>query len=196
MIQAIASFERGDKASCLAHVETASVKLRKLLLYLYEKMNEPYVSRAIWVRHVSGVHSWGMTHEADQCPVEYGGLSGSQIPLFGAVDAFLGIQRYHTNAQHKMQISKNCRNFTEALRRYSFRHQLTGNSDKDVAIENALQQIIKQLRVSPHPHTCVKIQILAHQTSPADQVPNSPSEPCTRSGPFVTSRPLRPRGFP
>lgn len=148
MIQAMVSFERGDKRSCLAYVETASTKLRKVLLYLYERMNEPYVSRAIWVRHVSGVHSWGMTHESDRCPVEYGGLSGSQILLFLAVDAFLGIERYHTSAQHKMHISKNFRNVAETIRRCSFRHQLTGKSDEDVAIENAFQRIIKQLRVS------------------------------------------------
>ncbi|KAG6358548.1 hypothetical protein INS49_012065 [Diaporthe citri] len=166
MIQAMVSFERGDKRSCLAHVETASTKLRKVLLYLYEKMNEPYVSRAIWVRHVSGVHSWGMTHESDRCPVEYGGLSGSQILLFLAVDAFLGIERYHTNAQHKMHILKNFRNVAETIRRHSFRHQLTGKSDEDVAIENAFQRIIKQLRSFRAVH---KVRAVRYLSAPAPE---------------------------
>ena len=147
MIQSIISFERGDKKSCLAYIETALVSLRKVMQNLYEKMNDPHVERAIWVRHVSGIHSWGLTLETDEPPVEYGGLSGSQILLFLAVDAFLGINRYHSDGELKMQISRNMRDVAATIRRYSFRNQLSEKSEDDVAIGKMLNRMVKQLRV-------------------------------------------------
>lgn len=115
---------------------------------LYEKMNDPHVSRTIWVRHVSGIHSWGLTLETDDPPVEYGGLSGSQILLFLAVDAFLGIDRYHSDDELKMHISRNMRDVAATIRRYSFRKLLSEKSKDDIAIGKALDGMVKQLRVS------------------------------------------------
>jgi hypothetical protein len=148
MIQAIIAFERGDKKSCLAHIETAFINLRKVMQNLYEKMNDPHVARAIWVRHVSGIHGWGLTLETDDPPVEYGGLSGSQILLFLAVDAFLGIDRYHSDGELKMHISRNTRDVAATIRRYSFRKLLSEKSEDDIAIGKALERMVKQLRVS------------------------------------------------
>lgn len=148
MIQAVIAFERRDKRSCLAHVETAFINLRKVMQFVYERMNNPHIARAIWVRHVSGIHSWGLTLEADDPPVEYGGLSGSQSLLFLAVDAFLGIERYHSDSELKMHISGNMRDVAATFRRYSFRKLLTEKSEDDIAIENALRRMVNQLRVS------------------------------------------------
>ncbi|KAL2867572.1 uncharacterized protein BJX67DRAFT_371908 [Aspergillus lucknowensis] len=146
IIQAILTFERGDKKACLGHVETASMNLRKVMQNLYTKMNDPYVSRAIWVRHVSGIHSWGLTIETDDPPVEYGGLSGSQILLFLAVDAFLGVDRYHSDGELKMHISRNMRDVAAAIRRHSFRRLLSEKSEDDVRIAKALEGMVRQLR--------------------------------------------------
>lgn len=148
MTQAIVSFERGDKKSCLAHINIAFIHLRKLMQHLYDKMNDPNVARAIWVRHVSGIHSWGLTLETDNPPVEYGGLSGSQILVFLAVDAFLGIDRYHTDEELKMHISRNMRDAAATIRRSSFRKLLSEKFEDDIAIEKALERMVKQLRVS------------------------------------------------
>jgi hypothetical protein len=148
MIKAIVAFEKGDKKACLTHIETISISLRKVMLNLFEKMTDAHVSRAVWVRHISGIHGWGLTLETDNPPIVYGGLSGSQILLFLAVDAFLGINCYHSDAQQKMQISRNIRDVAEAIRKYSFRKNLSERSADDVAIEKALQAMIKQLRVS------------------------------------------------
>jgi hypothetical protein len=111
-------------------------------------MNDPHVARSIWVRHVAGVHSWGLTHETDNPPVEYGGLSGSQILLFLAVDAFLGIDRYHQEDQQKRHISRNLRHVATTIGKYSFRNQLSEKSEVDIAIEQTFQRMVKQLRVS------------------------------------------------
>ncbi|KAH6645348.1 hypothetical protein BKA67DRAFT_595736 [Truncatella angustata] len=166
IIQAIISFERGDKKSCLAHIETVSINLRKVLLNLYEKMNDPHVARAIWVRHISGVHSWGLTHETDGSPVEYGGLSGSQILLFLAVDAFLGIDRYHSDDQQKRHISLNLRNVAATIRRYSFRKLLSEKSEDDIALENAFQRMVKQLRSFRAVH---KVRAVRYLSAPAPE---------------------------
>ncbi len=142
--------------SCLAHVETAFINLRKVMQNLYDKMNDPHVARTIWVRHVSGIHSWGLTLETDDPPVEYGGLSGSQILLFLAVDAFLGIDRYHTDEELRMHISQNMRDVAATIRKTSFRKLLSESIEEDVALEKALGRMVKQLRVS---------KLKAHQTA-------------------------------
>jgi hypothetical protein len=111
-------------------------------------MNDPHVARAIWVRHVAGVHSWGLTHETDNPPIEYGGLSGSQILLFLAVDAFAGIDRYHSEDQQKRHISRNLRHVAATIGRHSFRKLLSERSEDDIAIGKAFQRMAKQLRVS------------------------------------------------
>lgn len=148
LLQAIIAFERGDKKSCLAHVEIAYIHLRKVMQMLYEKMHEPNLSRAIWVRHVSGILSWGLTHDVDGSLVAFGGLSGSQILLFLVVDAFLGIDRYHTDAELKMHIPKNMRDVAATMGRYSFRKHLSEKSEDDIAIGKTLTRMVKQLRVS------------------------------------------------
>lgn len=129
-------------------METISFHLRKLLRNLYEKMNDPHVARAIWVRHVAGVHSWGLTHEKDNHSVEYGGLSGSQILLFLAIDAFLGIDRYHSEDQQKRHISRNLRGVATTISKHSFRHQLSEKSEQDIAMRKTFQNMVNQLRVS------------------------------------------------
>ncbi|KAJ6184692.1 hypothetical protein N7519_005993 [Penicillium mononematosum] len=166
MIQAIIAFERRDKKLCLAHIETALINLRKVMQNLYVKMNDPHVSRAIWVRHISGIHSWGLTLETDDPPVEYGGLSGSQILLFLAVDAFLGIDRYHSDEELKMHISRNMRDFSATIRRYSFRKLLSEKSEDDIAIGKALEGMVKQLRSFRAVH---KIRAVRYLSAPAPE---------------------------
>lgn len=123
------------------------------MLNLYDKMTDPQVARKIWARNIVGIHGWGLTLETHDPPTVHGGLSGSQILLFLAVDAFLGIERYHTDSQLKMQISQNLREVAASFRRHSFRRLLSEKSPDDIAIGKALDQMVKQLRVSERaPH--------------------------------------------
>lgn len=146
MVRAIISFEQGDKSSSLTFVQIALAHLRNVLQNLYERMNDPYVVRSVWVRHVSGIHSWGAALESDEKSIEYGGLSGSQILLFLTVDAFLGIGRYHSEDEMKMHISKNMRDLCTVIGKHSFRKQLS-KQPEDLAISEVLDGMIKQLRV-------------------------------------------------
>ncbi|KAI1745730.1 hypothetical protein F4680DRAFT_443200 [Xylaria scruposa] len=166
MIQAIVASERGDKKSCLAHSETAFVNLRKVMRFVYERMNDPYIARSIWVRHVSGIHSWGLTLETDDPPVEYGGLSGSQALLFMAVDAFLGINQYHSDSELKMHVSGNMRDVAAAFRRHSFRNLLSEKSEDDIAIRNVLKQMANQLRSFRAVH---KVRAVRYLSAPAPE---------------------------
>lgn len=151
IIQAMMSYGQGDKKAALAYTEAVFEHLRKLILYLYDNMNDPNVSRAIWVRHVSGIHSWGLTSDSENGPIEYGGLSGSQTLIFLSVDAFLGIASYHSDDETKMHISKNMRNVYVAMQRHCFRPSLAkGGSVEDLAIGEVMDRIVKQMRVRHH----------------------------------------------
>ncbi|KAI0123701.1 hypothetical protein BJ170DRAFT_598904 [Xylariales sp. AK1849] len=160
IIQAIISFEQGDKASSLAYIETALNYLRKLLQNLYEKMNDPHVARSVWVRHVSGIHSWGATVKSDKSSIEYGGLSGSQILTFLAVDAFLGLAPYQSDGEMKMHISKNMREVCATIRKHSFRGKLSERPE-DAAISEALDRITKQMRTFRVVHKARAVRYLS-----------------------------------
>ena len=116
--------------------------------YLYEHMNEPHVARSVWVRHVSGIHSWGAADASYDNEIEYGGLSGSQILLFLAVDAFLGLYHYHAEDEMKMHISGNMRNVCAVITAHSFRKKLSEKNPHDIALGKVFDQMVKQLRVS------------------------------------------------
>lgn len=153
MIHATISFDQNDKTSALSHIEVALKHLRIVLQNLYEKMNNAHVARSIWVRHVSGIHSWGLI-ESNENPVEYGGLSGSQILTFLVLDGFLGIDRYHSDHEMKMHISKNMRDLCATFNKYSFRKKLS-DAPEDLAIRGVMDRMVKQLRVSVQLDICI-----------------------------------------
>lgn len=150
MIRAIISFEQGDKLLALTNIEEAHKSLRKLLRNVYQKMKEPYIARSVWVRYIAGIHGWGMTNKSDKVLTEYGGLSGSQILVFSAVDAFLGLIPYHSEELLEMHVSKNMRDLCDVLGNHSFRNSLSGTEgqEEDTAIRKALDCMVKELRVS------------------------------------------------
>ncbi|OAQ99174.1 hypothetical protein LLEC1_01748 [Akanthomyces lecanii] len=167
IIQAMMSYGQGDKKAALAFTEAVFEHLRKLILYLFDNMNDPNVSRAIWVRHVSGIHSWGLTADSEHGPVEYGGLSGSQTLIFLSVDAFLGIPSYHSDDEIKMHISKNMRNVFAAMQRHCFRpHLAKSGSAEDLAIIEVMDRIVKQMRTFRGVH---KVRAVRFLSAPAPE---------------------------
>ncbi|KAI0867765.1 hypothetical protein GGS24DRAFT_507467 [Hypoxylon argillaceum] len=145
MIKAIGSFEKGDKIATLEYSKVASHHLRKVFKNIYEHMNDLHVAHSVWAKHISGIHGWAMKLESDKNQVEYGGLSGSQILVFQAVDAFLGLSSYHPDHEIAWHISRNMRFLSTALRVHSFRKRLSKSHD-DASIGTVLDQMIKQLR--------------------------------------------------
>lgn len=147
------SFEQGDKASCLAHTETILTRLRPLLCAVARKMNDPHIARAVWARHIGGVHGWAAAAEDESgggssYSQSVGGLSGSRILLFGVLDAFLGIAPYQPDGGEKeMHMSRNMRRVCMAVEAHSFRGRL-GDGAGNEAIGEALDRGVKQLRVS------------------------------------------------
>ncbi|TQV90868.1 Indoleamine 2,3-dioxygenase [Cordyceps javanica] len=167
IIQAMMSYQRGDKKAALAYTEAVFEHVRKLILHLYNNMNEPNVSRAIWVRHVSGIHSWGLTSDSEHGPVEYGGLSGSQTLIFLAMDAFIGVPSYHSEDEIKMHICKNMRNVFAAMKRHCFRPKLEkGGSAEDLAIIEVMDRIVKQMRTFRGVH---KVRAVRFLSAPAPE---------------------------
>ncbi|KAJ3493701.1 hypothetical protein NLG97_g4565 [Lecanicillium saksenae] len=167
IIRAMISYEQGDKRSALSYTEAIFEHVRKLVLYLYNNMNDPNISRAIWVRHVSGIHSWGLTSDSEHGPVEYGGLSGSQTLIFLAIDAFLGIVSYHSEEEIRMHISKNMREVFAAMKKYCFRSELSkGGSAEDQAIMKVMDRIVKQMRTFRGVH---KVRAVRFLSAPAPE---------------------------
>ncbi|KAJ6781024.1 hypothetical protein PWT90_04926 [Aphanocladium album] len=187
IIQAMISYELGDKRSALSYTEAVFEHVRKLMLHLYNNMNDPNVSRAIWVRHVSGIHSWGLTSDSEHGPVEYGGLSGSQTLIFLAIDAFLGIDSYHSDEKVKMHISKNMRNVSAAMEKYCFRPQLAKNgSAEDLAISEVMGRIVKQMRTFRGVH---KVRAVRFLSAPApERVPMTAALSVLDEQPEVTTQ--------
>ncbi|ATY62009.1 hypothetical protein A9K55_007092 [Cordyceps militaris] len=167
IIRAMMSYEQGDKKAALAYTEAVFQQARKVILHLYDNMNESNVSRALWVRHVSGIHSWGLTAETEHGPVEYGGLSGSQTLIFLSMDAFIGIPSYHSDEEIRMHISKNMRSVFALMKKHCFRPQLNkSDAAEDLAIVQVMDRIVKQMRTFRGVH---KVRAVRFLSAPAPE---------------------------
>jgi hypothetical protein len=152
MVHAIIAFEKGDKTACARHVANISSQMRRVLSVYFDRLHDKMVARSVWLPYVQGFDGWGVGHydEAKKEWVKYNGLSGNQLLLFQALDAFLGIDQYLSSIDQERNIPKRQRDLCHVLRKHSFRGMLSemGGDEDEVAILRSMDDIVKKLRVS------------------------------------------------
>ena len=157
MVRAIISWARGEKAACLGHVREVTSQLRPLLGAYYDRVHDKKIGRDVWLSRVQGFYAWGMTgDEVDvesQEKIRFDGLSGNQVLLFQALDAFLGLEPYLTREVADRNVPGLQRAFCDSLSRHCFRRQLKGGEmagGVEGEIAKEMGEIIQRLRVSTY----------------------------------------------
>ena len=151
MVHAIVDFSRGDTAACAKHVANITSQLRLVTGSYMNNMHEKVISQSIWLSKIQGFYGWGIGHfDADENEWEkYDGLSGNQVLLFQALDAFLGIDQYLSPRDQERNVPRRQREVCHALRKHSFRG-LLGDLEYDDNVAEILRNIeaiLKRLRV-------------------------------------------------
>jgi hypothetical protein len=162
MVLAIISFAHGDKSGCLKHVTNITVQLRPLLSSYYDHLHDKSVARSVWLSHVQGFFAWGIGHVDGESQewIQFDGLSGNQVLLFQALDAFLGLEPYLSRQVQERNVPKMQRTLCEAFRKHSFRDQLDGPLDGiEAKIAQEFTEIVKRLRV------CLTIRCYSERVS-------------------------------
>ena len=129
-------------------------QLRPLLDRYYDRLHDGAIARSALLSHVQGFFAWGTgyTDKATSEWVKFDGLSGNQILLFQALDAFLGIEPYLSAEDLRRNVPVRQRELSDVLQKHSFRHRLdrlTGG-ESDARILREVDGILKHLRVSLH----------------------------------------------
>src|SRR6185369_9816882 len=104
--------------------------LRPVLGAYYDRVHDKTIARNVWLSHVQGFFAWGMGKEdaATGEWIKFDGLSGNQVMLFQAVDAFLGLGLYLSEETRHGNVPRLQREFCDAISRASFRRVL-GDSE-------------------------------------------------------------------
>ncbi|KKY32254.1 hypothetical protein UCDDA912_g07795 [Diaporthe ampelina] len=136
---------------CAMHMESISAQLRNVLQSYYDRMHEQKIARSVWLPHVQGFFAWGVGHmdEASGEWIRFDGLSGNQVLLFQALDAFLGIEPYLSLRDRERNVPARQRALCSVFEKHSFRRQLNDtpqDADTD-RIRAQFDEILKRLRL-------------------------------------------------
>lgn len=152
MVQAIIAFARDDRTACARHVTGILAKLRPVLGSYFDNMHDQVIARSVWLSHIQGFQAWGIGHyDPNTAEWErFDGLSGNQVLLFQALDAFMGIEQYLSSRDQERNVPRRQRDFCHALRKHSFRAKLEAlRGDQCVdGMCRDLDGVIVKLRVS------------------------------------------------
>ncbi len=144
MIRSIIAFESGQIPTCISCLQSIDTILRHALRLNYTLIKTK-VSRTVWLSYVQGFQAWAAGEMIDGSYVEYDGLSGSHLPLFNFIDAFLELPQYLTEEIVRRSIPQPQTDMMVAIRKHSFRKTA---KEKGIAeIETEMEKMIKQLRV-------------------------------------------------
>lgn len=147
MVQAIISFARIDKVACAIHMSRITNQLRPLLSSYYDRVHDQKIDLPAWLSHVQGFYAWGARYMDDTGEwVKFDGVSGNQVLLFQAIDAFCGLSRYLNEETRERNVPWRQRELCRVLEKHSFRAKL-GTSEEDVKTAKEFQEIMKRLRV-------------------------------------------------
>ena len=157
MVRSIISYSRHDLRSCLRHMQEMTGLLRPALSAYYDRVHDSKIKQSVWLSHVQGFYAWGMGREEDKGTgrwVQFDGLSGNQVLLFQAVDAFLGLDVYLSKEMLEGNVPRLQRDFCAAVRRSSFRKAVCcsvgdgGDGEMEEKIKGAFDELVKRMRVS------------------------------------------------
>lgn len=149
MIRALIAFETGKKAACFDHLDRIQTQLRSALSIYYDRLHDQKVARSVWVSQVQGFLGWAAGCKDEQTGeiVKFDGLSGNQMLLFQALDAFLGMESYLSAEDLERNVSLRQRKFCRVLRKHSIRERLD-SEDNAADILDGFDKIVKRLMVS------------------------------------------------
>lgn len=154
MVCVLASYAAGNNEACAKHLESINGRLRDLLRIFYDRMNNTKIARSVWQSYVQGFQGWGVGRVVNGEYVKYDGLSGNQILVFRAVDAFLGLDSYLKDEAMGLYIPRRQRDLCASLRAHSIRSRLCEKQDARLIAEFA--KIVSQIRV------CLEWSVPAH----------------------------------
>ncbi|KAK4444714.1 hypothetical protein QBC34DRAFT_474141 [Podospora aff. communis PSN243] len=154
IIKAILAYNRGEMESCLVHTRQISEGLRPVLAEYYDRVHDKTIARSAWLSRVQGFYAWGMGFQDERTGewVKYDGLSGNQVMLFQAVDAFLGLEVYLGEEARLGNVPRLQREFCEAVGRASFRAGLGEGGGVEGMVRGEMGEIVKRLRVFRSAH--------------------------------------------
>lgn len=157
MVEAVIAYTKHDHTKCAQHVAHITARLRPLLNAYYDRVHDEVISRSIWLPHVQGFFAWGAgsLDKKSGTWIKFDGLSGNQVLLFQALDAFLGLEPYLSQQDKHRNVPKQQRMFCEILEKHAFRNQLKElSASRELSVAEArilreFEDIIKRLRVRP-----------------------------------------------
>lgn len=151
MVRAIIAFDAGEHRTCLDHLSRIQLELRPILSIYYDRMHDQKVPRSVWLSHIQGFFGWGAGYRDEQTGelIQFDGLSGNQILLFQALEAFLGMESYLSTEHLERNVPLRQREFCRVLRKHSIRDKLyeMGSEDDAAEIRDGFDKIVKRLRV-------------------------------------------------
>jgi hypothetical protein len=152
MVHAITAFDQGNKAACAQHVASIASHMRHVLSAYFDRLHDKMIARSVWLSYVQGFDAWDLERYNSEIKEweKFNGLSGNQVLLFQALDAFLGIDQYLSPRDQERNVPRRQRELCGVLRKYSFRDRLgeTMGDEHEVAIARSMDEIVKRLRVS------------------------------------------------
>ncbi|KAI2623080.1 hypothetical protein GGR54DRAFT_35877 [Hypoxylon sp. NC1633] len=129
-----------------------NAQLRPLLSSYYDYLHDGKIAHSVWLSHVQGFYAWGIGHvdETSKEWVKFDGLSGNQVLLFQALDAFLGLEPYLSLRDQERNVPARQRALCGVFKKHSFRKMVSGatGDETDAKIEEEFGEIVKRLRVS------------------------------------------------
>ncbi|RYN72688.1 hypothetical protein AA0117_g8342 [Alternaria alternata] len=152
MARSIITFTRGDNAACAIHVANIASQMRLVLGTYMDNLHDKMIAHSVWLSKVQGFQAWGIGHydKGTDKWETFDGLSGNQVLLFQALDAFLGIEQYLAPRDMERNLPKRQREVCYAFRKHSFRRSL-GQADMHdkniVEIVRSFVEILRRLRL-------------------------------------------------
>ncbi|KAI1381467.1 hypothetical protein F4677DRAFT_126953 [Hypoxylon crocopeplum] len=151
MVQATIAFARKDNAACAKYMACITAQLRPLLSSYYDRMHDNKIALKVWLSYVQGFFAWGTGYidEATGEWVKFDGLSGNQVLLFQALDAFLGLEPYLSQKDKERNVPVRQRALCEVFEKHSFRSKLSSEpkDEAEAQIVNEFTEIVKRVRM-------------------------------------------------
>ncbi|KAI1367615.1 hypothetical protein F5Y08DRAFT_49634 [Xylaria arbuscula] len=180
IVIAVTSYKDGKTSAAVEAMRSVNAGLRGLFVHFNQKMREEVVSKNVWLNYVQSLHAWGLGRVIDGEWVRFDGVSGNQILVFQALDALLGMETYHPDADLKRYMPAAQRAFCKSIKDNSPRPFLRDSKDQALKVEfEALVAQLKRYRCAHRSRAMPYLKKVAperyHMTTKASVLTTDPS---------------------